>query len=421
MDHNDKIILSHPLGNQNVRAALKGFNDTGQLAAFNTSIACFPDTLLDSLSNLKPLKEIKKRKFDAALSSITHVSPVKEVGRLLSLKAGFKSLTKHEAGVFSIDKVSHDVDNFTAKMLLKNKIGANAVYAYEDAALETFKMAGSIGIPALYDLPIGYWRAARRLMQSEVETRPEWASTMLGFKDSQEKLQRKDDEIFHAKHIFVASSFTAKTLLDYPGVLPKISVIPYGFPPVYKIKTYNDTNKPLKVLFVGGLSQRKGIANLFEAVNHFGVKNIELTVVGRRAVTDCSALEAELAKCNYIPSLPHNEILALMQTQDVFVFPSLFEGFGLVITEAMSQGLPVITTDRTVGPDIITHSENGWIINAGSTNSLIECLENILSDRSLLKKCGVEATNTASLRSWDNYGLELAQGVHAVLNNNFNR
>ena len=219
-----------------------------------------------------------------------------------------------------------------------------------------------------------------------------------------------------ANHIFVASSFTAKTLLDYPGTLPDISVIPYGFPPVFRDKEYGNNDKPLKVLFVGGLSQRKGIANLFEAVNHLGTKNIELTVVGRKAATDCSALEVELAKCNYIPSLSHGDILALMRTQDVFVFPSLFEGFGLVITEAMSQGLPVITTDRTVGPDVITHSENGWIINAGSTNSLIECLDNILSDRSLLKKCGVAATDTASMRSWDNYGKELAEKVYSILN-----
>lgn len=415
MKPNDKIILSHPLGNQNVRAALKGFNDAGQLAAFNTSIACYPGTVLNSLSNLKPLHEIKKRSFDASLKAITHVSPGKEAGRLLSSKLGFRSLIKHETGIFSIDEVCHDIDRFTAKMLSKNKLNANAVYAYEDCALDTFKVARSKAIPAIYDLPIGYWRAARRLMQNEVDERPEWASTMVGFKDSPKKLQRKDDEISLANHIFVASSFTAKTLLDYPGTLPKISVIPYGFPPVFNAKEYSNTNKPLKVLFVGGLSQRKGIANLFEAVNYLGPKNIELTVVGRKSTSECAPLEIGLAKCNYIPSLSHKEILALMRTQDVFVFPSLFEGFGLVITEAMSQGLPVITTDRTIGPDIINDSENGWIINAGSTESLISSLDAILADRSLIKKCGLASIETASLRSWDNYGLELTQNVNRIL------
>lgn len=47
--------------------------------------------------------------------------------------------------------------------------------------------------------------------------------------------------------------------------------------------------------------------------------------------------------------MPHDQILNLMRTQDVFVFPSLFEGYGLVVAEAMSQGTPVITTSRTCG------------------------------------------------------------------------
>ena len=51
-----------------------------------------------------------------------------------------------------------------------------------------------------------------------------------------------------------------------------------------------------------------------------------------------------------------------MREHDVFVFPSLFEGFGLVITESMSQGTPVITTDRTAGPDLIKNDENGWLL-----------------------------------------------------------
>ena len=50
-----------------------------------------------------------------------------------------------------------------------------------------------------------------------------------------------------------------------------------------------------------------------------------------------------------------------MKEHDVLIFPSLFEGFGLVITEAMAQGTPVITTDRTAGPDVISDNENGCL------------------------------------------------------------
>lgn len=412
------IILSHPLGNQNVRAALRGFKDAGLLSAFSTGIASFPGSFLHQLSSgLKPLHEINKRSFDADLRPLTYTRPAMEIARLAAIKAGFTSLVAHETGKLSIDKVCHDIDAYTAKLIAGKKINnLKAVYSYEDMALESFKQAKESGLFSIYDLPIGYWRAARRLMQSEIEARPEWASTMHGFKDSAQKTQRKDDELALADHIFVASSFTAQTLADFPGNLAPISVIPYGFPKVYNAKSYSsDFSKPLKVLFVGGLSQRKGIANLFEAVKHIGRDKIELTVVGRKPSIECAPLEEGLAACNHISGLSHPDILKLMQTQDVFVFPSLFEGFGLVITEAMSQGLPVITTERTIGPDIINHGENGLIIKAGSTPSLIESLENILQDRHQLKRMGEAAMQTASLRPWEKYGEELARAVSAII------
>src|SRR5690606_7763290 len=142
-------------------------------------------------------------------------------------------------------------------------------------------------------------------------------------------------------------------------------VIPYGFPDVQDKKEYQPLlNRKLKVLFIGGLSQRKGISYLFEAVE--GLKDkVDLTIVGHKAVPDCKALNLALEQHNWIPSLSHDQVLACMREHDVFVFPSLFEGFGLVITEAMSQGIPVITTDRTAGPDLIENEKDGWIVPAG--------------------------------------------------------
>ena len=141
----------------------------------------------------------------------------------------------------------------------------------------------------------------------------------------------------------------------------------------------------------------------------------ELTVVGRKATEDCPALDQALARNCWIPSLPHDQILALMRTQDVLLFPSLFEGFGLVITEAMSQGTPVITTDRTAGPDLINHGENGWIIEAASTSALQRQVEEILQHPEQLAVVGKAAQETARQRPWKVYGDELAAAVQRHL------
>lgn len=414
-----RIILTHAIGNANVRAALSGFKNGGNLQAFYTAFACFENDLIFRLSASGPLSEFRRRSYDNQLQSLTSQHPFRELGRMLASKLKLSSLTTHESGYFSIDKVLNELDVSLANKILNNKFkGANAVYAYEDGALKAFEAAKSRQMLCLYDLPIGYWRAARELMKAEIDSHPEWAPTITGFNDSENKLLRKDEELRLADEIFVASSFTKSTLSYYPGALNNIHVIPYGFPTVSQAKNYDySKSRKLKVLFVGGLSQRKGISYLFEACQNFK-QSIELTVVGNTTGVDCPALDQALLNCNWIPSLPHSEILKLMKSMDVLVFPSLFEGFGLVITEAMSQGTPVITTDRTIGPDIITHNKNGWIVEAGSSDAIKDCLQTIIDQPDLLNEVGNNAYLSALARPWSHYSNELNTAVESVLNIN---
>ncbi len=411
-----KVVISHPTGNAFVRAAAKGLLNEGMLSAFETTVATFPGNVFDRLSSFSLFSEFQRRRYDPGLAPFTNTSPLRELGRIASGKAGLHQLIKHESGIFSVDAVYQQLDKQVAAGLVKaQKKGASAVYAYEDGALFSFSEARRLGLQCLYDLPIGYWRSARQIMGSEKERWPEWASTLTGFGDSAEKLTRKDNELLLSDRIFVASTFTANTLKDFPGKLAPVEIVPYAFPPVADHREYLfKSGGRLKILFVGGLSQRKGIAYLFEAANALS-KFVELTVVGQKAINDCPALDKALGMHRWIPSLPHNQILEVMRQHDVLIFPSLFEGFGLVITEAMAQGTPVITTDRTAGPDIIKDNENGWLIEAGSTEALIKAIEKLIHKPDLIAETGQAAMETARQRTWELYGKELSK---AMLHNN---
>jgi len=404
-----KIVVSHPTGNSFVRSTVDSLVKVNSLGEFNTTIANFPGSCLDRISDFKPFTEIKRRSYDVSLKPFTRTSPFWEAGRMISSKLGFTNLISQEKSTFSIDSVYSNLDksvSFKLKKLKKN--GVDSIYAYEDGALFSFREAKKIGIDCFYDLPIGYWRSSQKLLSNERERWPEWMATLPGFKDSEEKLKRKDEELILADRIFVASSFTANTLKEFPGKLAPVEIIPYGFPPVFNDRKYTPIQgRPLKLLFVGGLSQRKGIADLFQAVENIG-KHVELTVVGRKPNNNCKPLNEALTKYKWIPSLPHDQILMLMREHDVLVFPSLFEGFGMVITEAMSQGTPVITTERTAGPDLINNFENGWLINAGSTESLQSMIESIIDNPKSIEKNGKSAMETARMRPWLAYGDELA-------------
>jgi glycosyltransferase involved in cell wall biosynthesis len=384
-----------------------------------TAIAVFPGQFLYSLSKTNVFKDFRRRELTQEWQPFTQWYAFYELGRLLASKLKINRLVAHEKGLFCIDNVYQQHDAWVAKKLKKAKLrGLEAVYAYEDGAMATFTAAKKLGIQCIYDLPIGYWKSARILLKEELDSNPAWAATLTGFQDSPEKLGRKDRELALADTIFVASSFTKKTLEDYSGKLPAIQVIPYGFPEVVNSKTYVPlSGRKLKVLFVGGLSQRKGLSYLFEAVQGMQ-KELSLTVVGHKAVSDCTALNLALEQHSWIPSLSHDQVLGCMREHDILVFPSLFEGFGLVITEAMSQGVPVITTDRTAGPDLISHGVDGWLVEAGSSEAIKKVLQNILDKPELIQQVGAAAHTKAKTRPWSVYGKELFQALQLRDRNN---
>lgn len=407
------VLLSHPTSNESSRAAAAGFYHNNMLGAFYTSMAGFPGGLYAKLSSFDLLAIMKRRMFDPWLEPYTHTHPWRELGRMLALKTGQKKLIEHEKGIFSVDAVYKSIDKYVAKNLHDAaKKDIRAVYAYEDGAYYSFKKARTLGLECIYDLPIGYWRNMHHLLEKEKELHPDWANTLVGFKDSPEKLSRKDEELKLADKIIVASSFTANSLKEFTGSrLLNVVIVPYGFPfAIGKQYRKFKTEQKLKLLFIGSLSQRKGLSYLFEALTGLEA-HINLTIVGRQTPYACAPLKKALHQHTSFNSLPHNKILELMREHDVLIFPSLFEGFGLVITEAMSQGTPVITTDRTAGPDIIQHGENGWLVNAGSAEAIKNVLEAVLLRPQLIAGIGEQALKTAAKRPWSVYGKELAGAI----------
>ena len=407
-----KIVLSHPTGNQFVRALLVELQERDLLTRFYTTIATNPTNVWFDLLPTKFKQELLRRSYPVS-RDIIETQPLKEVLRNLLPKLGFKSIAQHETGWASVDAVYNELDNKVARALprLKIKESITGVYCYEDGAAASFSAAKSLGLNCFYDLPIGYRRAAQQMLAAEAERWPDWAATLPGMRDSPAKLLRKDQELKMADKIFVASRFTASTLDFYNGALAPIEVIPYGFPAVNK-REYGkiSRSRPLKLLFVGGLSQRKGIADVFKTAEFFGDR-VELTVVGHKTGSNCPVLNEALARHTWIPGLPHHQILKLMHQHDVLLFPSLFEGFGMVITEAMAQGTPVITTERTAGPDIIDHGHNGWLIEAGNTDKLIEATESLLHKPQLIEENGKAAIETAGRRPWQLYAGQLVSSI----------
>src|ERR1700730_1044663 len=372
------ILLSHPIGNEFVREALAAFDSADMLTEFWTAISWNPKSPVNRALPRSICELFGRRSFPESIRSRTRTLPAREAVRLLAGAAGFSS--RHETGAFSIDAVFRELDKKVAQRLRKID-NVSAVYAYEDGALESFRAARDLNLQRIYDLPIGYWRVGQRIFAEEAEREPEWAPTLTGTLDSADKLGRKDDELRSATCVIVASAFTKQTLAESPCTA-KIDVVPYGAPSAVSSQIPRSSGR-LKVLFAGSLGQRKGLSYLLKAVEMLH-GNVEVTLLGRKAASGCAPLEAAVRKYRWLPTLRHAAVLDEMQSHDVLVLPSLFEGFGLVILEAMAQGTPVITTDHTAGPDIIENGTDGFIVPIRSAEAIADKLELLARDRERL-------------------------------------
>jgi glycosyltransferase involved in cell wall biosynthesis len=404
------ILFSHATGNANARNAALALAERGLLAEFWTCVSWDPHSRWNRLLPAGLRQQLGRRALPEPLRALAHYHPWREMGRMLASRLGWEFPCRHERGAWSIDAVFQSLDRRVAKRLAQMgaRGGVRGVYAYEDGAAATFEAARERGVACIYDLPIGYWRVAHEIYAEETAREPQWACTLTGMRDSAEKLARKDRELALADTVFVASSFTQRTIQAAPKAPSRIHVIPYGAPIAAASSEERRIGGPLRVFFAGSLSQRKGVSYLLKAAAMLGDR-IELTLLGTKVSDACAPLNEALVRYRWIRSLPHSEVLREMGRHDVFVFPSLFEGFGLVILEAMAQGLPVITTSHTAGPDIIEDGVDGFIVPIRSSEAIAEKLDVLAADRPRLAAMREAAIATARRFTWENYQRRLAE------------
>lgn len=396
-----KILLSHPTGNEFVRAVALKLLSQKQLAAFFTTIAVFPNTLPAKMAK-GSLSELKRRTYAPELKPYTHTHPFYELGRMLNAKMKWSFLSRHEKGIFSVDNVYRNLDKYVANRL--KKIRPDAVYAYEDGALQTFRKAKELGITCVYDLPIAYWEYGTRLMQEEAERLPEWANTLGGgIKDSAEKHTRKVKELELADAVVSPSKFVSNSLPQW-AKNKFIIEAPFGTPETEEA-TLSDKKQTakLRILFAGSMGQRKGLGDLFEAIKILNNKNVELVVLGS-LLAPMGFYRKQLSNFTYEPTRPHSQVLELMRTCDVFCLPSIVEGRALVMQEAMSQGLPVIITPNTGGEDLVVEGETGFLVPIRNPDAIAEKINWFLENRNKIPAMGEKAKNYVSSYTWEEYG-----------------
>lgn len=409
------ILFTHPFGNANVRAVLNALDDADLLAKFVTTMGWSRSSPVVQAMPENLRAQLARRSYDLAHYKIkTH--PALEIVRLLAEKLGARWLTKHETGWASIDRVWGSLDRVTADYLRQNheRLKISGVYAYEDCAERSFEAAQELGLRRIYDLPIAYWETAQRLLREEARRHPQWEPTLGGTRDSDEKLARKTRELELAGTVTCPSGFVFDSLPERVRTSKKCVVAPFGSPAVgtedQSYKTHRARTGPLRFLFAGALTQRKGLADLFTAMKLVGAQGAELVVMGS-PILPMSFYRGEFQEFVYEAPRAHADVLRLMGSCDVLVLPSIVEGRALVQQEAMACGLPLIATRNAGGEDLIIEGKTGFLVPTGAPAAIAEKIVWFLQNRAQLPAMSIAARAKAAELTWLDYGEKI---LHAI-------
>lgn len=406
-----KVVVVHRGARDSYQVA-RALRDAGMLEKLVTDLYWAPShSAMGSLAKLLPagiLRQLQLRNEPGLLASQVEMCAA---SGLLSL-----ALDKIRQSPFAWRRwATRRTDSqlgSTAGRLANNAQAALLSYSYYGySAFQHFQSAAPSILFQLHPHPA----SMRRILLAELEAHPHCAASLS--KEWELALPEQDyarlvEETQMARHCLAASSFTKQTMVEHGVAADRIEVIPYGVDlDRYRPSLESGTTGPLRLLFVGTINQRKGIHYLLEALRSFSERDVVLTVCGR-VVDDLNMFRPFGTQVSVRPSVSHHELVRAYSSSNLFVFPSVAEGFGHVLLESLACGLPVLSTTHTAAPDLLEEGEDGFVIEPGRTDLIAERIRWAISNRVRLHNMRCAARRKAAQFSWQRFRLGVAAAVH---------
>lgn len=220
-----------------------------------------------------------------------------------------------------------------------------------------------------------------------------------------------------ADAIVVNSEWSRRGLVVKNIPSEKIVTIPLMYeaasPPCHKsFPSRFDQSSPLQVLFLGNLCVRKGIAEMFEAVELLRGEPVSFCFVGPSEVRLPERIRANSC-VDWREAVPRAEVHDFYRQSHVFILPTHSDGFGLTQLEAQASGLPVIASLNC--GDVVRHGENGLLLKVVSGAAIAEAIEAILKDPAQLPLMSTRSMKSAAEHSAERIMPKFISGVTHVL------
>jgi glycosyltransferase involved in cell wall biosynthesis len=258
-------------------------------------------------------------------------------------------------------------------------------FSYDTGALETMEWCRERGARCILN-QMDPSRVEVELVQQEEKLWPGWAPQTIEVPE--EYFKRREKEWALADCVVVNSDFCRQALVKQ-GVLPeKLRVVPLCFEKNSKSATPNreiqrEAKEKLRVLFLGQVILRKGIQYLIETAKLLQNENVQFNVVGPIGISE-AAIAAAPKNIVFHGRVTRDQAANWYRQSDVFVLPTLSDGFAITQLEAMSYGLPVVATSSCGA--VVSDGVDGFIVLPRDAAALAKSLQKYLKDHDLLEQ-----------------------------------
>jgi glycosyltransferase involved in cell wall biosynthesis len=349
-------------------------------------------------------RQLKRRELPASLSTASIQRQAWLFEWLHVLSRQFRLLGFAESPVIRLR--NRRFDRGVAQRLRQNDTALITVYS---AALRALKRSRALAVPSYLEYPIAHHSFAERILFEEARREPEYAPTLQFHRFPPAYRRQLEAEIDLADHIFVLSSFQKRTFLEAGVDAEKLIVTPLGVDVDLFHRTATDEDGVFRVLFVGQITQRKGISYLVKAFRLAAIPNSELKIVGRlRGTVQPWSMVPNVRR---VSPVPRWELPALYQAADVFVLPSLVEGFPLTALEAMACGIPVIVSEHTFGEDVVRDGIDGFVTPIRDSEAIADRLRYLYKNPDRRELMAAAARHRAEQFTWNRYGERIVAAV----------
>lgn len=278
---------------------------------------------------------------------------------------------------------------------------ADQIYwGFQGSCLYSLLAARAAGRIAVAEFATAHVTLAVDLLAAEAQKHPDWADSISNLHFPAWYRRRLEREPHQADFCIAASQFTRRSLLHAGVKAKRIRLLPLGADLDQFTPSDRPPGGPFRILFVGGVGQRKGVKYLLEAYQRMRNRHTELVLVGPLLGAG-RGLDPYRGQFTHLGRLDQPEVLREMRRAHVLVLPSVFEGFGLVIPEAMATGMPVIASTHSIGPEVIRDGHNGFVIEPHDVDALAAHLDWLAGHPDDARRMGRQAALDAHALSWD--------------------